>query len=441
MAHFAVFAPPLAGHYLPLSHLATALIDRGHRVTFVHQEEARELVRAPGAGFAAIGAGARSVESWTGPMARIQGLLGLGGTIRRMEAFTTMFCREAPALLKDLQVDAIIADQLEPAGGLVAEHLGLPWVSIATTVPMNREAGVPPPFVGWAFDGSEKGRERNRGGWRVSDLMLRRFNAAIARNARWLRLPPRRRLEDCLSPTLQIAQLVPGLDFPRRALPRSFRFAGPFRAAEPEPFTLPPGDGRPTVFCTLGTLQGARIAVFRRVARACERLGLRLVITHGGRGAGNLAKRLDGDPLVYDWVPQEAVVRQVDLVVCHGGANAVLDPLAAGVPVVIMPLAFEQAGIAARVAHSGAGRMLSSRSSSVAIGAAIEHVLRGPAFRTRAQAVAAEIVAAGGAERATQLIEAWLGAPRAAATTAGAAHDDARDDSRSENSSAASPAS
>jgi zeaxanthin glucosyltransferase len=441
MTHFAVMAPPLAGHYLPLSHLATRLIDRGHRVTFVHQEEARTLVKAPGAEFAAIGAGARSVDSWTGPMARIQGLFGLGETIRRMDAFTTMFCREGPALLKQLGIDAIIADQLEPAGGLVAEHLGIPWISVAVTVPMNREPSVPPPFVGWRFDGSEAGRERNRGGWRVSDFMLRRFNAAIARNARWLDLPPRRRLEDCLSPSLQIAQLVGGLDFPRRELPQGSHYVGPFRAAAPDPFTLPPGDGRPTVFCTLGTLQGSRIALFRRVARACDGLGLRLVLTHGGRGARNLASRLAGDPLVYDWVPQEAVVGQVDLVVCHGGANAVLDPLAAGVPLVVMPLAFEQAGIAARVAFSGAGKILGSRSSSVAIGQAIRQVLDAPAYRERARVLGREIGAAGGADRAADLIEALLGVPRAAATTAGSAQGDARGDSRSGSSSAANRAS
>ncbi len=431
MAHFAVLAPPLSGHYLPLSHLASNLIARGHRVTFVHQEEARALVRAAGAEFAAIGDNAQSVASWTGAMARIQGLLGLGPTIRRMDAFTTMFCREAPALLRKLGVDAILSDQLEPAGGLVAEHLGLPWVSIAVTVPMNREPGIPPPFVGWHYDRSKEGRKRNLGGWRVSDFMLRRFNAAIARNARWLDLPPRRRLEDCLSPSLQIAQLVPGLDFPRQELPQHFHFVGPFRAAEPEPFELPPDDGRPTVFCTLGTLQGSRVAVFRRVARACERLGLRLVITHGGRGAEGLAERLAGDPLVYDWVPQEAVVRQVDLVVCHGGANAVLDPLGAGVPLVVLPLAFEQAGMAARVEHSGAGRMLGSRSSSVRIGEAMQQVLKAPAFRERAAGLARQIADARGASRAADFIEAMLGAPRAVATTADAARDDARGDSRS----------
>ena len=99
---------------------------------------------------------------------------------------------------------------------------------------------------------------RNLGGWRVSDWLMRRVGGGIERNSERLGLPPRRRLEDCLSPRLQISQMVRSLDFPRRELPPTFHYIGPFRRAEPGAFELPPGDGRPLVYCTLGTLQGSR---------------------------------------------------------------------------------------------------------------------------------------------------------------------------------------
>ena len=123
----------------------------------------------------------------------------------------------------------MIVDQLEAGGGLVAEHLGLPFISIAATVPINREEGIPPPYVGWRYDPSEAGANRNRGGWRVTDLLMRRVGKAIERNAHLLGLPPRRRLEDCLSPLLQLSQMVPSIDFPRRELPPTFHYTGPFR--------------------------------------------------------------------------------------------------------------------------------------------------------------------------------------------------------------------
>lgn len=407
MAHFAFIAPPLRGHYRPFSNLAAELIARGHRATFLHHSDAEPLVEAKGAGFEALGRGSVPIETWTDPMARIRGLIGLGGTLGGMIRFTDMFCREAPAALGRIGADFMIVDQLEPGGGLVAEHLGLPFASIAVTVPINREPGVPPPYVGWRFDPGERGVRRNLGGWRVADLMMRRVGQGIERNAVRLGLTPRRRLEDCLSPRLQISQMVRSLDFPRSKLPAGFHYAGPFRRSAPGTFELPPGDGRPLVYCTLGTLQGSRASLFRKVARACAKLNLRLLISQGYRG--NLKPgELAGNPMVHDWVPQEAVLAQADLVVCHGGINSALEPLAAGLPVVVMPLAFEQSAIAARLEQAGVAKVLSHRSSARRLAETISEVRNVPGFRQRAAAVRSEIDEAGGVSRAADLIEAAL---------------------------------
>lgn len=407
MAHFAVVAPPLAGHYRPLSNLAAELVERGHRVTFLHHEDARPLIKAAGAGFEALGRGAPPVSLWTDPMARIRGLIGLGGTMDGMVRFTDMFCAEAPAALRRIGADALIVDQLEAGGGLVAEHLGLSFASVAVTVPINREPGIPPPYVGWSHVPGEKGVKRNLGGWRVSDWMMRRVGDGIARNARRLGLPDRRRLEDCLSPTLQISQMVASIDFPRLELPSEFHYTGPWRRGATERFELPPGDGRPLVYCSLGTLQGSRAGLFRKVARACAALDLRLLISQGGRGRLKSAD-LPGHPLVYDWVPQEAVLAAADMMVSHGGMNSVLEPLANGLPMVVMPLAFEQSATAARLEQAGVARTVGPGASARRLARAIGQVRRDPGFRKRAGAVRLEMRAAGGVRRAADLIEAAL---------------------------------
>lgn len=434
--HFAIIAPPLRGHYLPLSHLASEMIARGHHVTFIHHPDARCLVEAEGANFEAIGTSAPSVSRWTLPMAKIRGLVGLGTMMGGMVRFTDMFCREAPAVLKRIGADALIVDQMEAGGGMVAEHLGLPFISIANVIPINREMGVPPPYVGWPYDPSERGLKRNRGGWRVTDLLMRKVSKGIADDARMLGLPPRKRIEECLSPLLQLSQMVPSIDFPRRELPPGFHYTGPLRRGQQPPFDLPPGDDRPLVFCSFGTLQGSRVNLFRKVAEACAQLNLRLLLTQGGLGKVRTAERLPGDPLVYDWVPQEAVLRHAHLIVCHAGINTVLDPLAAGVPMVLMPLAFEQAGTAARMEHAGVAKVLSFRSSPSRIADAIAQVRADPAYGHRARALQSEMQAAGGVARAADLIEAALSsvAQPAGATTARAGRHDARDDSRSGNS-------
>ncbi|HEX6784431.1 MAG TPA: glycosyltransferase [Sphingomicrobium sp.] len=435
MTHFAVFAPPLRGHLAPLSVLAEELIGRGHQVTFVHQKDARDLVDARGASFGPIGEDQPSIDRWTGPMARIRHALDLNGTMRRMEGFTTMFCAEAPALLHRLKVEAIISDQLEPAGGMVADHLRLPFVSVATALPMNREETVPPPFVNWSYSASRHGVKRNMGGWNITDLLMRSVNANIAANAKRLGISDRNRIEDCLSSLLQLAQIPRALDFPRSRLPQSFHYVGPFRRPSTGQSFLA-ADSRPTAYATFGTLQGSRLSIFERLAAACDALKIRLVIALGGPHRGKLPL-LAGKPLVHEWVPQDLVMNEIDLVLCHGGMNTTLDALASGLPLLVMPMAFEQPGIAARVERSGAGLMASNRSQAMTFKKKIGRLLSERQFRKGALAMQGAIAASGGTKRAADLIERALSgaAPKGAATRARAARRDARDDSRSESRS------
>lgn len=397
MAHFALIAPPLTGHYKPLAALAATLAARGHKATFVHQPGAETLARAHGADFAPLPSGTSEEHK------------GIFGTVREMARQTDMLCRHAPGLLRELGVDAIIADQLEPAGGLIADHLGLPFVSVATAVPINREPGVPPPYVNWGYDPSPRGIWWNEGGWMVSDRLMRQVGDSIARNAEMLGLPPRRILDDCFSPTLQLAQAVEAIDFPREMLPASFHYLGPLRVSSDEQVDFGGQSDRPLVFCSLGTLQGGRLGLFRNIAAACADLGLRLVITHCGRLSQRQIERLPGNPMVFDYLPQEAALAQADLVVTHAGFNTVLETLACGLPMVALPIAFDQPAVAARILRAGVGEVVKPRHASVRnLRRALSMVLSDPAYRAKAFTVQSEIAAAGGVRRAADLVEANL---------------------------------
>jgi len=413
VAHFALIAPPLTGHYKPMATLAAELVSRGHKATFVHQADAEPVARRWGGDFHALDARGDTIESWTRPMAKIRGLAGLGGTITDMARQTDLICRQAPAALREIGADAVLADQLEAGGGLVAEHLGLPWISVASALPINREPGIPPPYVGWAYDSSDRGRWWNEGAYRISDLLMRRVGDVVEHHSRAFGLKPRWRIEDCFSPRLQVAQAVAGIDFPRQELPSSFHYLGPFRSEAEEPFDLPAGLKKaPLVYCSLGTLQGSRFALFRNIAAACADLGLNLILTHGGKLGPDEAAALPGAPMVYDFVPQEAVLAHADLVVSHAGFNTVMDALAVGLPMVAVPIAFEQPAIAARLTRSGVAEVVTRRGASrKALGEAIEKVLGEPSYRARAQEIQREIAVAGGVRRAADLVEASLSSP------------------------------
>lgn len=386
--HFALICPPLTGHIKPLAAIAAELEARGHRATFVHLAGARPLVEGHGATFAALPGGTLAEHK------------GVAGTVREMARQTDTLCRGAPALLRDLGIDAVIADQLEPGGALVAEKLGLPWITAACALPINRDPAVPPPYVGWRYDPSHKGRKWAEGGWRVSDFLMRRLFKVIEQHSEGRR----RTLDDCLSPLLQIAQAVPAIDFPREALPPSFHSLGPWRRGPAETFDPPGRSDRPLVYCSLGTLQGGRVQLFARIAAACADLGLRLVLTHNGRLSHREVESLPGRPYVFDYLPQEAVLEKADLVVTHAGFNTVLEALSCGLPMVALPIAFDQPAVGARIRHAGVGEVVKPNR----LRAAIEKVLHEPRYRAAARRVQAQIASAGGVARAADLIEETL---------------------------------
>jgi zeaxanthin glucosyltransferase len=238
---------------------------------------------------------------------------------------------------------------------------------------------------------------------------MRPIGDAIARQAAAWSLPPRRRIEDCFSPLLEIAQAVPGIDFPRQALPEHFHYLGPFRQADEAAFSLPELEGRPFVYCSLGTLQGGRVRLFEKVAAACADLRLPLVLTHCGRLSPSAVAGLAGEVFAFDYLPQEAVLEQALLAVTHAGFNTVLECLAAGKPMVAMPIAFDQPAVAARIAYAGVGEIVPPRRAGRRrLADAIARVLEDGSHRTAAARVQREIQGAGGAARAADLIEAAL---------------------------------
>jgi zeaxanthin glucosyltransferase len=85
--------------------------------------------------------------------------------------------------------------------------------------------------------------------------------------------------------------------------------------------------------------------------------------------------------------------------------NTVLDACAAGVPVVVAPIAFEQGAIAARVAWSGTGLVVrQGMRFRHRLTAACRKILTEPGFAEKARRMASEMALAGGASMAADLI-------------------------------------
>jgi UDP:flavonoid glycosyltransferase YjiC (YdhE family) len=97
---------------------------------------------------------------------------------------------------------------------------------------------------------------------------------------------------------------------------------------------------------------------------------------------------------VEPWVDQADVLAHADLVVCHGGSGTVFGALAAGVPLVVVPVFADQFVNGERVAASGAGVVVEDEQSAAGIAAAIRAVLGTTSHRRDARRVGAEMASA-----------------------------------------------
>jgi MGT family glycosyltransferase len=418
MAHFGVVAPAFYSHFSALSALALELVARGHRVTFLQRPDGAAYLKDARIGFHALGHDTHPPGSLAASLRRAAspGPFGLRQVILDMARGTGMLCRELPAAIDALGIDAILADQMEAAGGLVAEALGLPFVSVACAMPVNREPGIPLAVMPFAYDDSERGRRMVEGSTRVYDWMMGPHRAAIAAQARRFGLGARDGLHECLSPLAQIAQTTDAFEFPRRALPPHFHHVGPLRApvdagaAAPAPMPEP-DPGRRFVFASLGTLQGHRFGIFERIAKACRRLDAQLLVAHCGGldAAQEEALRRAGATWVCAFAPQAQALARADAVVSHAGINTVMDAVVARTPILAIPVAFDQPGTAARVLHAGIGLGASKHLAGPAtIARQLRRLFAEPRFGAGLDVQAASLARAGGTPRAADIVEAAL---------------------------------
>jgi MGT family glycosyltransferase len=418
MAHFGVVAPAFYSHVNALAALAVELIERGHRVTFLHRPDAAAYLDDKRIGFHAVGAATHPPGSLDAVLRRAAnpgGPLGLRRVIDDMAQTTAMLCRDLPAAIGTLRIDAILGDQMEAAGGLVAEAVGLPLISVACALPVNREPGLPLPVMPFGWGEDERSLRMVEGSTRVYDWLMAPHRRVIEAEARRLGIPVRGMLHECLSSLAQISQTTASFDFPRRHAPTCFHHVGPLRhaasAAARHP-PLPPIDpDKPFVFASLGTMQGHRFGLFRRIAQACRQLDVQLLVAHcGGLTARQGAALHDaGATWVCAFAPQLEALARADAVISHAGSNTVMDAIAARTPILALPIAFDQPGAAARICHAGIGLRASPRwTGAGGIARLLRRLLDDASFTPRLEALAADVASAGGTRRAADIVETTL---------------------------------
>ena len=166
------------------------------------------------------------------------------------------------------------------------------------------------------------------------------------------------------------------------------------------------GADSPLVYLSFGTVAGGLpigAPTYRAALDALVGLEARVLLTVGRTADPSSLGPVPENVHVEPWVPQDQVFASAAAVVCHGGSGTAFGAVAAGIPLVIVPLFADQPTNARRLSAAGvcvvvrpgggtAGGMTAlSPEDAPRLRAAIEAVLSDESYRTAARGVADEM--------------------------------------------------
>jgi hypothetical protein len=287
-------------------------------------------------------------------------------------------------VMRDWRPQVVVRDPYEYASAVVAARLGIPAAQVAVGLAAGEwdEIGVAAPA-------------------------LETYHTGLTAELR--RWPYLTRFPAALDPS---------------PFPGTQRYREPARApCKPLPGWWP-GNHAPLVYVSFGTVLGHMsfaAEVYDTVIDAVSGLDARVLLTTGHGFDPSRLTELPAHVHVEAWVDQADVLAEARLVVCHGGSGTTYGALAAGLPLVVVPVFSDQFANASAATQAGAAlqvrpaqdpegqdpegqdpagqdpagrRRPVGREDAPQIRAAIEAALADHAYRDAAQAVAADMAAA-----------------------------------------------
>jgi MGT family glycosyltransferase len=317
-----------------------------------------------------------------------------------------LFAADVRAELQRRPADVVVGNFFVFGAQIAAEAERVPFAFLVSNLLSFPGSGTPPLGPGFKPARGPLGRARDTA---VNRLMARLFDKGLDHLNEV-------RVENGLEPIGSVLQNFERADrlllMTSRAFeyeqffpPPNVRLVGP-RLDDPVwvgDWTPPAGDD-PLVLVAMSSTFMDHADVLQRIATALGELPVRGLVTTGPAiPAGSIDA--PANVTVVERAPHSEVLRHAAAVVTHAGHGTVIKALAAGVPVVALPLGRDQLDNAARVAHHGAGLRLKAKASPETIAGAVRRVLEEPRFGESARRLAAAIAAETARDRAVEELE------------------------------------
>ena len=357
-----------AGHLIPLLPVARALDRAGHAVRIACPESFTGF--AGRYGLPVSGFGEPEPEEFAAFWATVPlddseeaNRMVVGQVYGRLDA--TAALPGLDALVGQWRPDLVVRDTAEFGAALVAERYRLPCVRVGCSLAVMDAVFAPAAADGLAVLRAAEGLPADPGG-------------------------------GTLLAGVYLTQFPQSLEDPTVPADGAWRFRDVAPPREPLPDWWA-GRDDPLVYVSFGTVapsQGLFPSLYRAVLDSLAELPVRVLVTVGEAADPAALGSLPPGVHVERFVPQDQVFGAATVMVTHGGSGSVLGALAAGLPLVVLPLFADQPRNAARVTALGAGTSVAGGPPAAGqIGAEVAAVLDNPAYRIGAQRVADEIEA------------------------------------------------
>ena len=393
MARALFFGLPVHGHVNPTLPLVRELVRRGDEVIYFGTEEFATRIGETGAVY-------RPYQNGFLPE--------LGAVSRRMDELAWIFMRTTGEILdqeldayKALRPDYVMTDSVAPWGHWVSQLLNVPVVTSVTTFAFNRRV------LRYAV----KQGVRPRGGSAFIISKLRHVAKALSLQRRLRRRygVPGAGIMGAISNRSDLSLVYTSREFQPCAetFGDAYAFVGPLLESRADGGDFPwdlivhPR----IVYVSLGTLFNADASFYRRCMDGLATLDAQVVLSVGRRVALDSLGAAPANMMLRAHVPQLEVLERASAFITHGGMNSVSESLFYGVPMVIIPQMSEQEIVAGRTQELGAGMVLSKPEVTAdSLRSSIDRILADGNFRQRARAIGDSLRAAGGVERAADLV-------------------------------------
>jgi zeaxanthin glucosyltransferase len=406
---------PLRGHLNPMTALARKLRSRGRDVTFFGLLDAERVVRAAGLDFVSFGEEEYPIGFTPASYAHLSKLKGDEVTRYSFQEMHPRRCQttlmQLPKKLAEADIQALVIDTTHHFVQLIPLSMGMPYVQIWNTLHFDGSGATPPFNFDWPHETTPEAIARNLEGVKKMDLAF----APVREVAKsWAR---ENNLEiDWHDPRATVSQLAvitqtpKEFDFEGGAWPEAFHYAGPFHddeGRESVPFPWEELTGEPLIFASMGTLVNGLEHVFRAILEVVGQIPrVQLVLSMGHNLRLDHVGRIPSNAIVIPTAPQLKLLSRAKLCITHAGINTVLESLAFGVPMVAIPVGFDQPGIAARVKYHGVGETVPVGSLTIEnLSEAVTVVLENPSYRDKAQYFKEVIAKKRGLDIAADIIE------------------------------------